>query len=148
MRRGPYPCLVSQEPFLGLAAENRKGAGRTADEIDRVETTIGRHLPSDYRALLEWGDGWEGWIGEGYLQLHGLGDLQGANDAHFQDGLPGLVAIGGNGGLETYALDYREGDSMSGVVAIDRNSADESDVVPVAETLAGALVRLRSGEFG
>lgn len=139
---------MTDEPFLGLGAQNRKGPGRPTDEIAGVEAALGHRLPSDYRDLLAWGDGWEGWIGEAYLRLHGLADLPWANDADFRQAFPGLVAIGGNGGLETYALDFRRGGSMSGVVAVDRNSSDERDLLPIAQTFSEALVRLQTGEFG
>jgi cell wall assembly regulator SMI1 len=55
---------VTEFPYLGLGPENRKGSGRTADEIARAEEALGYRLPSDYHDLLAWADGWEGWIGE------------------------------------------------------------------------------------
>lgn len=56
---------------------------------------------------------------------------------------PGYLALGGNGGLETYAIRLADGDMPELVVAIDRNSSDPDDIWPIAATLAEALERLR-----
>jgi hypothetical protein len=135
---------MTDEPLGGLAAAARKGPGLTPEEVARVERALGFTLPPDYVQFLVWGDGWEGWIGGSYLQLLSRDELPFANDDHFRDAFPGLVDIGGDGGLETYALDYRPDGLMRGVVAVDRNSSDERDIWPVATSFTEALAALAS----
>jgi hypothetical protein len=50
-----------------------------------------------------------------------------------------VCAIGSDGGLETYAIDFRKGLLNPGIVAVDRNSADERDIWPVARGFLEAL---------
>jgi hypothetical protein len=75
--------------------------------VTEAQGELGVQLPADYVQFLRWGDGWEGWVGKSYVRLLGRDDLPWANDADFRLGFPGLIAVGGDGGLETFALDFR-----------------------------------------
>jgi hypothetical protein len=134
---------VTNEEFAGLAAANRKGRGLTPRQLAEFERAFGVTFPTDYASFLLWANGWEGWIGrESYLRLHGAEGLTLANDSAFRQAFPDLVAIGSDGGLETYALDYRQRLPSPGVVRVDRNSADELDVWVFAEGFSEALAAL------
>jgi hypothetical protein len=136
---------MTEAPFLNLPAANRKGPGLMPAQLAEVQILLGIQLPADYIQFLEWGDGWEGPLGESYIQLAGHHDLPWANDADFRLAFPGLIAIGGDGGLETYALDFRQNGASPGIVSIDRNSSDPGDVWPIADGFTDALTALASG---
>jgi hypothetical protein len=83
-------------------------AGAAMEDIRAAEDQLGRTLPDDHRAFLMWSNGWEGLYGESYLHLGSIDDILLANAPDFQESFPGLIAVGGDLGMETYALDYRQ----------------------------------------
>jgi hypothetical protein len=129
------------DELLQQAAGDRR-PGATEEQIDALEKQLGVRLPDDHRAFLSWSDGWDGEFGDTWLVLDNTEALADGNDESFRKSFPGYVAVGGNGGLETFALDYRKGTGASGVVAIDRNSASPDDIWRIASSLTGALERL------
>jgi hypothetical protein len=116
--------------------------GATDAAIAEAEAQLGVRLPDDHAALLRWSNGWEGEFGDTWLVLDDSDSLPDANDGGFREGFPGYVAIGGNGGLVTYALDYRQTAQPDALVAIDRVSADEEDIWPIASSLTESLARM------
>jgi hypothetical protein len=131
---------VTDDDFAGLNAANRKRPGLTEGRLADLESSLGVSFPADYAQFLRWSDGWVGWIGDAsYVRLHGTDELQIANDGRFRSAFPGLLAIGGDGGLETYAIDFRQALPNPGIVAVDRSSADERDIWPVAGGFLEAL---------
>lgn len=129
------------EEMLEQAGGGRR-AGATEDQIDALEKRLGVRLPDDHRAFLSWSNGWDSEFGDTWLVLDDIDAIADGNDHSFRKGFPGYVAIGGNGGLETLALDYRNGANPAGLVALDRNSASPEDVWRIASSLGGALERL------
>jgi hypothetical protein len=130
------------------AAEGRgRGRGATDAEIGTAEGLLGVTLPDDLKDFYRWSDGWDGFYGEAPLQIDALVDLQSHNDPQFRQLYPGVIAIGGNGGLETYALDYRGGSTSSGLVAFDAIAGLES-ALRIAESFAEALDMLRTNYLG
>jgi hypothetical protein len=85
--------------------------------------------------------------GEAPLKIDALADLQSHNDAAFRELYPGVIAVGGNGGLETYALDYRGSSTPTTLVAFDAIAGLES-VWPIAGSFAEALDALRTNYLG
>jgi hypothetical protein len=118
----------------------RPGADDAA--IAEVEARIGVRLPDDHKAFLRWSNGWEGEFGETWLVLDDTDSISDANDKAFRESFPGYVAIGGDGGGQTYALDYRQGDRPEGLVAMDRVSADVEDIWPIRASLTESLACL------
>ena len=104
-----------------LDPTHRRGNGASPEQLSLLEARLGVALPSDYKAFLAFANGWEGFHGECYLQLDPIEDVL-AGDDLFRSLFPAMIAIGGDGGLETFALDYRSGDVCGGLVAVDRNS--------------------------
>jgi hypothetical protein len=139
--------MASIEEILAIEHGNRV-PGATDEDIADAEHRIGVVFPVDYRAFLRWSNGWSGDLLDWPLILDGTEDLPDRNDVNFQEFFPGYLAIGGNGGLETYAVRLDASGAPSGVVAIDRNSSDSEDVWPIAPTIAAALARLRIQPLG
>lgn len=139
---------MTDDEFGGLSPASRKGPGLEPGQEATIEHLLGVRFPADYLRFLRWGNGWEGWLGDQYLRLHGVDELSSANDAAFRQAFPDLVAIGSDGALETYALDLRSDRLSSDVVALDRNSADERDIWPVAAGFLKALEAIGRGRSG
>ena len=116
--------------------------------IEALEARLGVRFPVDYKDFLRWSNGWDGNFGETWLVLDDIDSVIDANDEGFREGFAGYVAIGGNGGLETYALDYRSGPEPAAVVAIDRVSADADDIWRIAPSLTESLARLLAEPSG
>lgn len=75
----------------------------TGDEIEKINDVI---LPKQYIDFMKEHNGGEGDIGETWLVLFPLEELQGMNDAYcIEEFLPGHIIIGTNGGGELYGID-------------------------------------------
>jgi hypothetical protein len=144
------PRFDHAQPATGLMAEleptGSLGPGASAQQLAEFQALLGVALPSDYTAFLAWANGWEGFCGESYLRLDGVEGVLAGDDA-FRSQFPGMIAIGGDGGLETYALDYRQGE-CSGLVAVDRNSTDPEDIWFVGPNFSEALQSMKARPDG
>ena len=80
-------------------------AGASIGELQLLQTTLGRTLPADYLDLLRFSNGFEGEIGENYVQMWPSESVRRCGvheDASF------LVFIGSDGAGEGYAYDMRQ----------------------------------------
>lgn len=123
-------------------AEDNKRPGATDVAIRSLEARLGVRLPDDHKNFLRWSNGWDGEFGSTWLSLDDVESIADANDDGFRESFAGYVAIGGNGGLETYALDYRDGPQPNALVALDRVSADLDDIWRIGSSLTESLARL------
>lgn len=139
------PTQRAPEPFYDAPPE---APGATPTHIRWAERQLAITLPDDYRAFLLWSNGWEGTLGKAYLQLVPLHELSGANDEAFRSTYPGALAIGGDGGLETFALDYRRGQAPPRLLAIDRNNPFPDSVRRIGPSFAAGIARLRRDPDG
>ena len=75
------------------------------DDIIRINEVV---LPKNYLEFMKKHNGGEGEIGENWLILYSLEDLQEINDDYeIKQFLPGCIIIGSNGGGELYGLDNK-----------------------------------------
>jgi hypothetical protein len=125
-----------------LAPPGSRAPGARPEQLADLESRLGLLLPSDYKAFLGFANGWEGFYGGVYLRLDGI-EVVAAENHLFRSQFAGLVAIGGDGGLETFALDSREGPTCRGLVAVDRNSPDPRDIWPIGPSFCEALQVLK-----
>jgi hypothetical protein len=76
--------------------------------IKKLEAEINFIFPEDYFAFMMDSNGGEGSIGESYLTLWKIEDLEELNEAYgVQDFAPGLLIIGSDGGDTAYCMDTR-----------------------------------------
>ncbi|WP_081752884.1 SMI1/KNR4 family protein [Kallotenue papyrolyticum] len=80
----------------------------TEDMIREAESLAGYSFPEDYKSFLMWSNGSEGQVGGRYVSLWNVGRLRELNDGYgINLYLPGVLAIGTDGGGQGYALDFR-----------------------------------------
>ena len=80
--------------------------GLTKNIIDKID--LPKNLPQDYLELIEFCNGGEGFIGEEYIILYKLEELNKINkDCNVNEFAPGIFIIGSNGGGEAIAFDLR-----------------------------------------
>jgi hypothetical protein len=127
--------------MAALPGEEAQSPGAATEALQVVQRTLGVTLPSDYLAFLSWSNGWEGFLGVDYVELSSTDDVLIANDSDFRQLYPGVVSIGGDGGVETFALDHRQGDTAAGVLMFDRVAGLES-AIWIAATFREAMARL------
>ncbi|HLY12827.1 MAG TPA: SMI1/KNR4 family protein [Candidatus Limnocylindrales bacterium] len=127
---------------LLASANGSMRPGASESDIEEAEAQMGRRLPEDLRSFLRWSDGWEGTFGDTWLVLESAEQIVRISHSSFREAFPGFIAIGGNGGLEVYALDYRGGDRPTGIYAIDPNSLDEQDAWLIGPSVTASLWRL------
>lgn len=73
--------------------------------IEKINEVV---LPKDYVAFVKIHNGGEGDIGETWLILYPLEELQEINDDYeIEEFLPGHIIIGSNGGGELYGIDNK-----------------------------------------
>lgn len=73
--------------------------------IEKINEVV---LPKDYVAFMKIHNGGEGDIGETWLILYPLEELQEINDDYeIEEFLPGHIIIGSNGGGELYGIDNK-----------------------------------------
>ena len=89
--------------------ETRAGADEEAIRV--VEESLGRRLPSEYRAFLLASDGAVGFVGEEqYVNLWPVGELVEANAGYeVERSWPGLTLIGTNGGGCGFGFVWEDG---------------------------------------
>ena len=76
--------------------------------LQKLESDAEFRLPEDYAQFLQQTNGGEGFIGNAYLILWGVGDLIEMNKAYqVADYAPGLFLFGSDGGGEAFAFDMR-----------------------------------------
>ena len=86
----------------------RSGASRSA--IEEVRIALGLNDENGYLEFLSESNGYEGSVGNSYLQLWSVEELESLNEGyHVKENTPGLVYIGSDGGGEAYAIDTRDG---------------------------------------
>jgi hypothetical protein len=83
--------------------------GAAIEAIEQAERALDVRLPETYKRFLLASNGAEGNTGTMYVQFYPVEQLEACNRTlSLQEYVPGLVAIGSDGGGECLALDYRQ----------------------------------------
>jgi hypothetical protein len=112
-------------------------------QIGEIERRFGVCLPDDYgRFLLTRGSMSEFLSSANcYLQIYPIGDVIPVNEAgEIERRFPGALVVGGDGGREMLAYDFRQG--QSSFVLLDITAEDWSDAVYQAPSLTVLLAQL------
>jgi hypothetical protein len=142
---------------MATSAFKRKAPGATAAQIASLTSWLGHEIPGAYRDLLAETDGAETWWdaadghGRESLVLWSTGEVPELNEA-YEIGryLPGIVAIGSDGGDDAIVLDMTLADEADAwpVVRIGFGNLDRQDFVlqaPTFEDWARDGFRLKPG---
>lgn len=79
--------------------------------IEDMELKFRIKFPEDYKEFLAISNGVSGFVGQSYLIIWPLEDLEEINQlASINEFAPGLILFGSNGGGESYAFDARQAD--------------------------------------
>lgn len=114
-------------------------------DVTSIESALGFTLPQDYVFYILNYLGYEDFIGQEYVRLWDLDELVEMNKGYqIQNYLPSMFGIGGNGGGEMIALEYK-GSVFTRVVLIPFIVMIEEDAIEIGNSFADFLVRLQSG---
>ena len=129
------------DPFLDLIPVTwNKNPEATIEQIRVAGQSIIHKLPEDYVQLLLWSNGGEGFIGEAYWVLWSVEGIDQLNiDYQIARYLPGLLAIGSDGGGECIALDYRFRTEQPGLVRVPFGDLCSESITPIGNNLRDAI---------
>jgi len=128
------------EELLGQVKKRRPAS----DEAIRIAERFMRvRLPDEYVGFLRFSDGCEGFVGEEYVRLWSVEELQKRNPTYqIAKNTPGLLVIGSSGGGEAYGFDYRH--ASLPIVRVPFIGG-WSDAQAIADTFTGFLRALNAG---
>jgi len=113
-----------------------KSTEATTQQIEAVAQSISYKLPDDYIKLLLWSNGVEGFIGKKYWVFWSIEEITELNLAYqIGDYLPGLLAIGSDGGGECIALDYRHSNTEPALVRIPFGDLTPESITRLGDNL-------------
>jgi hypothetical protein len=117
-----------------------KNPEATIEQIRVAEQSIRYKLPEDYVQLLLWSNGGEGFIGNTYWALWSVEEINQLNiDYQIASYLPGLIAIGSDGGGECIALDYRTRTEQPAFVNVPFCDLSSESITPIGSNLREAI---------
>jgi SMI1 / KNR4 family (SUKH-1) len=111
-------------------------SGATDDMLQRLQAAVPHPLPDDYSAFLRWSDGAEGDIGSNYIQLWSVERVATPADV-YQEFVPGLLFIAGDGGAGLFGYDLRQ--TPSPIVVTHTDDLDLATLVTVAPSFCAFL---------
>ncbi len=85
--------------------------------ITELEKKLNQALPFEYKKILSFGNGMEGFFGDNqqYIQLWTAEDIINANkEYNTQESIPGIYLIGSDGEHEAFAVDMRSSSGTCG----------------------------------
>lgn len=124
-----------------FSAEFHLEDGALETVIAETEVKLQWPLPNDYKEFLRKANGGEGFIGENYLILWGVGELEQFNKEYqVLDYAPGLIMFGSDGGGEGFAFDARS--NPSPIVQVPFIGMDLMYARPIATCFDAFLAKL------
>jgi len=111
-------------------------------EIGQVESALGIVLPEEYKELMLFTNGFEGWIGEFYAQLEPIEQIIEESRTWCGEFFPSFIFLGSNRNLEMLVLDTRRQEFEFGLLP---NIGDESDFISSGPSFRKFIERLYSG---
>jgi len=111
-----------------------KREGASKDDLLQAETALHIVFPRDYKVFLKWSNGGEGEIGNLFLSLWSTNEVVTlGKDYQIAKYIPGIVAIGTDGGGKAYCLDYRTDVDNPKMVRLPLGDIDPESVHVLAD---------------
>src|SRR5689334_4496105 len=125
--------------ILKYFKDKQKNTPATDMEILDLERRLGTNFPDDYKLFLKQINGFEGTIGESYLRLNRLEEIEECTLDYCSRFYPDKVCIGTNGGGELFVIDKGNENQKYGVVP---TIGDMDDYIELGDTLDKFIGRL------
>jgi hypothetical protein len=128
--------------FEVLAGGMGRNPSATEEALTRLQAQAQVPLPADYLAFLRWNNGVEGEIGPNYIAFYSAEDVaeNGYAGYVYQDSVPGLWFIGGEGGAALLAFDTRT--HPMPIVVTHTDELELAGLVTMAVSCGALLERL------
>jgi hypothetical protein len=115
----------------------------TDKEIIDLETRLNSKLPDDYKQFLKKINGYEGFLGQSYVRLVSVKELEEFTDIFCSEIYPDKICIGTNGGGEVFMIEKADKQQYGVAPSI----GDERDYIGLGDTIDKFLDRLYNGTF-
>lgn len=121
----------------------QQNPGLSIENASKIKTSI--NLPTDYYELLEYTNGGKGFIGEEYIILYELEELENINNEYnVSTFIPDLYLIGSNGSSEAIAIDFSNHEIKYVLIPF---IFDKNDQIELGRTINELLERIYNHGF-
>ncbi|WP_080937127.1 SMI1/KNR4 family protein [Burkholderia plantarii] len=120
----------------------KKNDSSALSDIEKLESLIGISLPSDYKDFLLWSDGGEGEVGDLYLSMWTLNQLNDLNSLYSIDKRMGakFLGIGTDGGDYCFALDLRKKGEF---VVVPLGALGDDEIKKIDNSFSSGVEKIR-----
>ena len=135
-----------RDALAALTEGLRFEAGASPTALASVQAELGVTFPDDYVEFLLTSNGADGTVGDGYLMLYRLEDVQKLTETWWEGddaGRARFVLFGSDGGGEAYVFDKTSAPTR--IVMVPFASADPEDEVDCGTSFSAFLRKVRSG---
>jgi len=132
---------IFEKYFRGIKELN---ASTTDKEISDLEKRLGTKLPDDYKSFLKRLNGFEGTIGQSFVRLNSVEEIEIYTRDYCSEFYTDKVCIGTDGGGELFVVDKGVSNQKFGIVPA---IGDENDYVELGDTLDKFFSQLNDGTF-
>jgi len=116
----------------------------TDKEISDLEKRLGTKLPDDYKSFLKKLNGFEGTIGQSYVRLNSVEEIENYTRDYCSEFYNDKVCIGTDGAGELFVVGKGDSSQKFGIVP---TIGDENDYVELGDTLDKFFGQLNDGTF-
>lgn len=110
--------------------------GSSVDEINRLESNLKAKLPDEYKKLLMWSNGGEGYIGRQYISLWPISTIVSLNmDYSISTYFPKVIGIGTDGGDECYGFDFSSEHLIPPFIQVSLNDLSDDSVTNLGSSM-------------
>lgn len=112
--------------------------------IEKVEKELNIKFPQDYKDFLLIANGYEGVLGQSYVQLIKVEEVVKYTEMYGGEFFPWAIYLGADGGNEMFVLDKREDQLRFGVMPF---IGDDQDFIPLGNTFEEFAKRLYYNDY-
>ncbi len=129
---------------LNFTDKNEFNPSANLEAITKVENELNIKFPKDYSDFLLITNGYDGNLGQSYIQLIRVEQVVEYTEMYGGEFFPWVVYLGSDGGNEMFILDKRENQLQFGVIPF---IGDEKDFIPLGNTFEEFLGHLYRNDY-
>ena len=129
---------------LNFTDKNEFNPPANLEVITKVEKELNIKFPKDYSDFLLITNGYDGNLGQSYIQLIRVEQVVEYTEMYGGEFFPWVVYLGSDGGNEMFILDKRESQLHFGVIPF---IGDEEDYIPLGNTFEEFLGHLYRNDY-